>query len=61
MPRKADGEVLIISRIDNSKAQKDLDKLTESIEEQEKTIAKMEKKGCFLLRSSTKKRPNSKN
>lgn len=44
MPRKADGEVLIISRIDNSKAQKDLDKLTESIEEQEKTIAKMEKK-----------------
>ena len=44
MPRKADGEVWIKTNIDNSKAQKDLDKLTESIEEQEKNIAKIEKK-----------------
>lgn len=44
MPRKADGEIWIKTNIDNSKAQKDLDKLTESIEEQEKSLAKIEKK-----------------
>ena len=50
MARKADGEVWIKTNLDNSQAQKDLDKLTASIEAKEKTLAELKKK-----RDETKK------
>lgn len=44
MARKADGEVWIKTNLDNSQAQKELDKLTASIEAQEKTLTELKKK-----------------
>ena len=54
MANKADGEILIVSKIDNSKAQKQLDELQKNIADTEREIEKLsaeqkknEEKGVF--------------